>query len=135
MDPRKEQRSFYGDGSFWFSHQADWYESVIMSYKHVTTEMKWIDWGYLRRLASPVKEVVDAVYTHCWEMDLVDIMSFQCHWNEEVVAQFYAALYIEENERLSIGILEGRGSPTTWLISVHCLGTLDTLSSLVVALL
>ena len=71
-----------------------------MSYKHVTIEMKWIDWGYLRRLASPVKEVVDAVYTHCREMDLVDIMSFQCHWNEEVVAQFYATLYIEENERV-----------------------------------
>ena len=62
--------------------------------------LSWIDWGYLRRLASPVKEVVDAVYTHCWEMDLVDIMSFQCHWNEEVVAQFYATLYIEENERV-----------------------------------
>ena len=71
-----------------------------MSYKHVTIEMKWIDWGYLRRLASPVKEVVDVVYTRCRDMDLVDIMSFQCHWNEEVVAQFYATLYIEENERV-----------------------------------
>ena len=55
LDPREEQRSFYGDVRFWFPHQADWYELVIMSYKHVTTEMKWIDWGYLRRLASPVK--------------------------------------------------------------------------------
>ena len=42
-DPREEQRSFLGDIRFWFPHQGDWYESVIMSYKHVTTEMKWID--------------------------------------------------------------------------------------------
>ena len=99
-DPWEEEHSFHGDVCFWFPHQADWYESVIMSYKHVTIEMKWIDWGYLRRLASPVKEVVDAVYDHCREMDLVDIMSFRCDWNEEVVAQFYDILFIEENERV-----------------------------------
>jgi len=33
-------------------------------------------------------------------LDLVDIMSFQCHWNEEVVAQFYATLFIVENGRI-----------------------------------
>ena len=99
-DPREEQRSFHGDIRFWFPHQGDWYESVIMSYKHVTTEMKWIDWGYLKKLASPVKEVVDAVYDRCKEMDLDNIMSFQCDWNEEVMAQFYATLFIEENERI-----------------------------------
>ena len=59
-----------------------------MTKKHVTTEMKWIDWTYLKRLASLVKEVVEAVYNHCQEMDLIDIMSFSCNWNEEVVAQF-----------------------------------------------
>ena len=71
-----------------------------MTMKHVTTEMKWIDWNYLRRLDAHIKDVVNAVYSHCQELDLVDIMSFQCHWNEEVVAQFYATLFIEENERI-----------------------------------
>ena len=99
-DPREEEHSFFGDARFWFPHQADWYESVIMTMKHVTTEMKWIDWNYLRRLADLVKDVVDAVYTRCQEMDLVDIMSFQCNWNEEVVAQFYATLFIVENGRI-----------------------------------
>ena len=42
-DPREEERSFFGDARFWFPHQADWYETVIMTMKHVTTEMKWID--------------------------------------------------------------------------------------------
>ena len=90
------ERSFRGDPRFWFPHQADWYESVIMTKKHVTTEIKWIDWNYLKELASPLKEVVDDVYDCCQEMDLVDIMSFTCHWNEEVVAQFYATLHISE---------------------------------------
>ena len=85
-DPSEVERSFHGDSRFWFPHQADWYESVIMTKKHVTTEMKWINWNYLKGLASPLKEVVDAVYDRCQEMDLIDIMSFSCPWNEEVVA-------------------------------------------------
>ena len=61
-DPAELERSFRGDARFWFPHQADWYESVIMTMKRVTTEMKWIDWNYLKGLASPLREVVDAVY-------------------------------------------------------------------------
>jgi hypothetical protein len=70
-----------------------------MTKKHVTTEMRWIDWDHLKRLSSPVKEVVDAVYDRCSEMDLVEIMSFRCDWNEEVVAQFYATLFVEQDGR------------------------------------
>ena len=79
-----------------------------MSYKHVTIEMKWIDWGYLRRLASLVKEVVDVVYTRCRDMDLVDIMSFQCHWNDEVVAQFYATLYVDREGKKFHWTIQGK---------------------------
>ena len=43
--------------------------------------------------------MVDTVYARCQELDLVDIMSFQCNWNEEAVAQFYAILFIEEGGR------------------------------------
>jgi hypothetical protein len=50
-------------------------------------------------LSSPVKEVVEAVYDRCSEMDLVEIMSFRCDWNEEVVAQFYATLFVEQDEQ------------------------------------
>jgi len=64
-DPAELERSFRGDPRFWFPHQADWYESVIMTMKHVTTEMKWIDWNYLKGLASSLKEVVDVVYNSC----------------------------------------------------------------------
>ena len=43
-DSSEIERIFLGDSRFWFPHQADWYESVIMTMKRVTTEMKWIDW-------------------------------------------------------------------------------------------
>ena len=79
--------------------------------------------------------MVDAVYTRCQEMDLVDIMSFQSHWIEEVVAQFYATLYIEENERVIHWNLGGKRFTYNMANFSNYLGTLDTLSSLVVALL
>jgi len=107
-DPRGAERSSLGDARFWFPHQADWYESMIMTKKHVTTEMKWIDWAYLKRLATPVKEVVNAVYDRCQEMDLVDIMSFTCNWNEEVVALFYATLFVKESGRTLHWVLGGK---------------------------
>ena len=107
-DPRDVECRFFGDARFWYPHQADWYESAIMTKKHVTKEMKWIDWEYLKRLASPVKEVVDVVYDRCHEMDLVDIMSFSCNWNEEVVAQFYATLFVEEDGRTVHWLLGGK---------------------------
>ena len=41
--PAEVERIFRGDSRFWFPHQADCYESVIITMKHITTEMKWID--------------------------------------------------------------------------------------------
>jgi len=76
--------------------------------KHITTEMKWIDWNYLKGLASPLKEVVDVVYDHCQQMDLTEIMSFTCDWNEEVVAQFYATLHISECGRIFQFLIGGK---------------------------
>ena len=36
-DPAEVERIFRGDSRFWFPHQADWYESVIITMKHITT--------------------------------------------------------------------------------------------------
>ena len=65
----------------WF--HADWYETVIMTKTHPTTEMKSMDWNHLIEL--DVQVVTQAVDT-CQNMHLQDIMNFNCHWNEEVVA-------------------------------------------------
>ena len=107
-DPRVCQRSFRGDQRFWLPFQADWYESVIMSMSHPTTEMRYIDWHHLWRLEPPVREVVSAVYAECTRKRLVDIMSLRCDWNVEVVAQFYATLHIHENPDYFMFTLGGK---------------------------
>lgn len=101
-------KDFKGDSRFWLTHQADWYVSVIMSKDHITTPMKWVDWEFLRAMTSPVKEVMDAIYDRCVELDLVDIMEFKCNWNEEVVAQFYATLWIDDENHIMHWSLEGK---------------------------
>lgn len=67
-----------------------------MSKAHATTEMKYIDWAYLRSLDWPIKDVVDQVYVECRKKRLAKLMAIRCDSNEEIVAQFYATLYIDE---------------------------------------
>ena len=77
---------------FWLWFQADCYETVIMTKTHPTTEMKSINWTHLDDLDMPV---VHQVVSVCDRMNLQTIMSFNCDWNEEIVAQFYATLYVD----------------------------------------
>ena len=65
-----------------------------------TTEMKSINWTYLEELDMLV--VTQAVNA-CERMNLQPIMSFNCHWNEEVVAQFNPLSIVTELERSFIG--------------------------------
>jgi hypothetical protein len=53
--------------------------------------MKSINWDYLFEIDMPVvREVEEA----CRRMNVSSIMSFNYDWNEEIVAQFYATLYV-----------------------------------------
>ena len=47
-DSSEIERIFLGDSRFWFPHQADWYESVIMTMKRVNIEIMLTDWNYLK---------------------------------------------------------------------------------------
>ena len=44
----------------------------------------------------------------CEHTGVYEIMEFQHDWNTEVVAQFYATLYVEEDERRMHWMLEGQ---------------------------
>jgi len=74
----------------WF--YADWYETVIITKTHPTTEMKSINWTHLEDIDIPVVAEAISAYEN---MHLQPIMSFSYHWNEEVVSQFYATLYVD----------------------------------------
>ena len=57
---------------------------------------QWIDWQSIRDLQ---KASIDHAIAICEHIGVYEIMEFQHDWNIEVVAQFYATLYVEEDER------------------------------------
>jgi hypothetical protein len=71
------------DLRFWMNFHADWYAFVILCKSLSTTEMKFINWNYLFEIDLPV---VRGVEDACRRMNLSSIMSFNCDWNEEVIA-------------------------------------------------
>jgi uncharacterized protein involved in exopolysaccharide biosynthesis len=75
---------------------VDWYESVILSKEHLTVDMKSIKWDNLRSLNIPaLNEAIDI----CHAKGLTSIMALNYDWNEEVVAQFYANLYVRRETK------------------------------------
>ena len=52
---------------------------------------QWIDWWYIRDLQKASIDHAIAIYEHT---GVYEIMEFQHDWNIEVVAQFYATLYV-----------------------------------------
>lgn len=100
-----------GDYRFHNRFQMEWYSSVIMTKKRATTEMKWIDWSHLSNLEI---EIIDNVESECERKELTPIMGFQQHWNEEVVAQFYATLWIDEEDNSMNFMLEGNRFKVTY---------------------
>jgi hypothetical protein len=115
---KEQQRDF----RFWMWFHADWHETVIMTKTHPTTEMKSMDWGHLNEL--DVQVVTQAVDT-CQNMHLQAIMSFNCHWNEEVVTQFYATLYVDHPGKKFHWMLQGEKYSVTYRQFADMLGFPD----------
>ena len=93
-----------------------------MTKTHPTTEMKSMDWGHLNEL--DVQVVTQAVDT-CQHMHLQAIMSFNYHWNEEVVTQFYATLYVDRPGKKFHWMLQGEKYSVTYRQFADMLGFPD----------
>jgi hypothetical protein len=52
--------------------------------------------------------VVRDVEGTCRRMNLSSIMSFNCDWNEEAVALFYASLYVNRSTKTFHWTIEGK---------------------------
>jgi hypothetical protein len=90
-DPAQWQKEFDANIRFWLKFNADWYESIILSKANMTVDMKSIHWANLRSFNIPtVNEAIDI----CHANRMSSIIVMNCDWNEEVVAQFYANLYV-----------------------------------------
>jgi hypothetical protein len=104
-DPALWQKEFDADIHFWLKFNADWYESVILSKENLTIEMKSIKWDNLRSLNIPVvNEAIDI----CHAKGLTSIMELNYDWNEEVIAQFYANLYVRRETKTFHWLLQGK---------------------------
>jgi hypothetical protein len=104
-DPSEYAKEQQWDVCFWMNFHADWYASVILCKSHPTTEMKSINWDYLFEIdLSVVREVEDA----CRRMNHLSIMFFNYDWNEEVITQFYATLYVNRSTKTFHWTIQGK---------------------------
>lgn len=118
-DPSKYEKAFFGDVRFWLRFHADWYESVILCKSHPSTEMKSINWLYFNEVNLSVIEQVNEA---CNNKFLHLIMEFNHDWNEEVVAQFYATLYIGRAAKVMHWTLQGKPLSVTYVDFTSILG-------------
>jgi hypothetical protein len=104
-DPALWQIEFDADIRFRLKFNVNWYESVILSKENLTIDMKSIKWDNLRSLNIPaVNESIDI----CHAMGMTNIMALNYDWNEDVVAQFYANLYVRLDTRTFRWLLQGK---------------------------
>jgi hypothetical protein len=104
-DPSLWQKEFDSAIRFWLKFNADWYESVILSKENLTIDMKSIKWDNLRSLnILVVNEAIDI----CHAKGMTNIMGLNYDWNEEVVAQLYANIYIRREKKTFHWLLQGK---------------------------
>jgi hypothetical protein len=82
--------------------QQDFYESIIITKNKPVAISQWIHWNFME---GKNDRIFDEVVSACRAKHLREIMSFQKNWNNEIIAQFFATLYVEErgDTRSSIG--------------------------------
>jgi methionine aminopeptidase len=73
--------------------QQDLYETVIMDRRRIVSEAQWVDWHHMEEQQDPI---YNQVITACESHHLKHLMGVHYDWNIEVIAQFYATLFIEE---------------------------------------
>jgi hypothetical protein len=81
--------------------------------------MKWVDWSYLLDLPAPIEEVMQAVHTRCQFMGISYLMGLWCDYSQEVVAQFYATLYVDEDENEMHFTLGGKHFKSQFMILLN----------------
>jgi hypothetical protein len=91
IDPRLQQRDA-SDYRFHTSFQQNLYETVIMD-RRIVSEALWIDWEHMEAQQDPI---YDQVIAACESHHLKILTGIHYDWNVEVIAYFYATLYIEE---------------------------------------
>jgi hypothetical protein len=81
------------DPWFWNLFQVDFYNSIIITKKHPVVHHRVIDWEGCERMHDNDMTQALRIFER---KGLKNIMTLEYSWNNEVVAQFYATLWIKK---------------------------------------
>jgi hypothetical protein len=73
--------------------KQDFYESIIIPKNKLVVISQSIDWNYIEGMHN---RVLDEVVATCKAKHLRDIMTFRKNWNNEIIAQFFVTLYVQD---------------------------------------
>jgi hypothetical protein len=118
------------DPRFWNLFQADFYNSVILSKKHPVVRHRFIDWEGCENMGDT--DMTSALQ-NLERKGLQNIMTMEYPWNDEVVAQFYATLWIKEVDEEADGydypvmyfFIKGNWHKVSYRRFAHILGFSD----------
>jgi hypothetical protein len=96
IDTRPQQMGAI-DYQFDTPFQKDLYETVIILRRRIVSEAQWVNWSHMAEQHNPIFNQVIAA---CESFHIKRLMRFYYDWNIEVIAQFYAKLFIEETENV-----------------------------------
>jgi hypothetical protein len=119
IDPRDQDESCFFDQRFRTMFQCDFYSSVILSREPVVMKSQWIDWDHVRKAK---KDSLDHAIAICQRTGLYGLMEFQHDWNSEVIAQFYATLYVQDEPQRMHWMTEGRWYSVDYAVFAGHLG-------------
>jgi hypothetical protein len=63
--------------------------------RRIVSEAQWVDWSHMAKQQDPIFNQVIAA---CESLHIKRIMEFYYDWNIEVIAQFYATLFLRRQE-------------------------------------
>jgi hypothetical protein len=98
IDPGSQQRNA-SDYRFHTQFQQDLCEIVIMEMRRIVSEAQWVDWHHMEEQQDPIYNQFIAA---CESHHIKKLMGVHYDWNIEVIAQFYATLFIEEAEDVRV---------------------------------
>jgi hypothetical protein len=92
-NPRLVEKEPGIDYRFHMTFQRDFYESVIIRKTKPVAIFQWINRTFMEGKHA---KIFDEVGGACRAKHLRDVMAFQKNWNNEVIGQFFATLYVEK---------------------------------------
>jgi hypothetical protein len=89
------------DRRFWSIEQQDLYTSIYSRAK--LADMKWIDWPHIDSI-----DHFAGIRKQCAHLGLGQIMSYCCHWDSELIRQFYSTVHINADKTSITWMTDGR---------------------------